>query len=53
MLKTDNVVSAEAENAGLTLQGLGITPVRVASVIPSYLVSYRTNGQFSNAGKAA
>ncbi len=53
MLKTDNVVSGDAEKAGLTLEGVGITPVRVASVLPSYMVSYRTNGQFSNAGKAA
>lgn len=53
MLKNDNVVSADAENAGLTLDGLGITPVRVTSILPSYLVSYRINGQFSNAGKAA
>ncbi len=53
MLKTDNLVSGDAEKAGLTLEGVGITPVRVASVLPSYMVSYRTNGQFSNAGKAA
>jgi hypothetical protein len=53
MLKKDNVVSAEAEKNGLTLEGIGITPVRVASILPSYMVQYRTHGQFSNAGKAA
>ena len=53
MLRDDNVVSAEAENAGLTLEGIGMTPVRVSSILPTYMVSYRTNGQFSNAGKAA
>ncbi|WP_320200140.1 complex I NDUFA9 subunit family protein [Agrobacterium sp. rho-13.3] len=53
LLKKDNVVSADAEKAGLTLHGIGITPVSVASVLPSYLVSYRVNGQFKNAGKAA
>lgn len=53
LLKNDNVVSAEAEAAGLTLEGMGLTPVRVASVLPSYLVGYRTHGQFSNTGKAA
>lgn len=53
MLRDDNVVSAESEKAGLTLEGIGMTPVRVASILPTYMVSYRTNGQFSNAGKAA
>lgn len=53
MLKKDNVVCAEAEKNGLTLEGIGITPVRVASVLPSYMVQYRPHGQFSNAGKAA
>ncbi|MBD8686109.1 MULTISPECIES: complex I NDUFA9 subunit family protein [unclassified Rhizobium] len=53
MLRDDNVVSAEAEKAGLTLEGIGMTPVRVSSILPTYMVSYRTNGQFSNAGKAA
>jgi uncharacterized protein YbjT (DUF2867 family) len=53
LLKRDNVVSAEAEKSGLTLEAMGITPVRVASVLPSYMVHYRTHGQFSNAGKAA
>lgn len=53
MLRDDNVVSAEADKAGLTLEGIGMTPVRVSSILPTYMVSYRTNGQFSNAGKAA
>ena len=53
LLKKDNVVSADAEKAGLTLEGMGIAPVRVSSVLASYLVSYRPHGQFSNAGKAA
>jgi NADH dehydrogenase len=53
MLKKDNIVSADAEKNGLTLEGIGITPVRVASVLPSYMVQYRQHGQFANAGKAA
>ncbi|NTJ44281.1 complex I NDUFA9 subunit family protein [Agrobacterium larrymoorei] len=53
MLRHDNIVSSEAEKSGLTLAGIGIMPVRVASVLPSYMVSYRTNGQFSHTGKAA
>lgn len=48
MLKKDNIVSADAEKNGLTLEGIGITPVRVASVLPSYMVQYRQHGQFSN-----
>ena len=53
LLKTDNVVSAAAIQSGLTLEGMGVTPVRVASILPSYMVQYRVNGQFSKTGKAA
>lgn len=53
LLKTDNVVSAASVQNGLTLEGMGITPVRVASILPSYMVQYRVNGQFSKTGKAA
>lgn len=52
-LKTDNVVSETAIAAGLTLDGLGIQATNVASVLPTYMVSYRVSGQFNNAGKAA
>jgi uncharacterized protein YbjT (DUF2867 family) len=53
LLKRDNVVSAEAEAEGRTLQGLGIAPTMPASVLDSYLVQYRPHGQYTGSGKAA
>jgi hypothetical protein len=53
LLKSDNVVSTEAEKGGHTLQTLGIKPVSVDAVLPTYMVRYREHGQFSKAGKAA
>jgi uncharacterized protein YbjT (DUF2867 family) len=47
LLQTDNVVSDAAINAGRTLEGLGIEPVAVASVVPDYLEQFRPRGQFS------
>jgi NADH dehydrogenase len=47
MLETDNVVSEEARRAGRTLEGLGIEPVAIKSVVPEYLEQYRPRGQFS------
>jgi NADH dehydrogenase len=47
MLETDNVVSKEAKRANYTLQGLGIEPIAVASVVPDYLAQFRPRGQFS------
>jgi NADH dehydrogenase len=46
-LRTDNVVSAEAEREGRTLAGLGIMPTDMGSVLPSYLWRFRKAGQFS------
>jgi uncharacterized protein YbjT (DUF2867 family) len=46
-LKSPNVVSSAAESEGRTLQGLGITPRTVASVVPSYLYRFRKAGQFT------
>jgi uncharacterized protein YbjT (DUF2867 family) len=46
MLKSDNVVSDAAKAAGLTLDGLGITPESVESVVPTYLYRFRRAGQF-------
>ncbi len=46
MLKTDNVVSDSAESEGRTLNGLGITPQSIGSVLPNYMVRYRKHGQF-------
>lgn len=53
LLKVDNVVSAEAEKDGRTLKGLGITPALASAILPSYLVHFRPEGQFTGAGKAA
>lgn len=47
LLESDNVVSDAAIKAKRTLEGLGIEPVAVASVVPDYLEQYRPRGQFS------
>jgi NADH dehydrogenase len=49
LLERDNVVSAEAEREGRTLQGLGISPTALAAVLPSYLGRFRKAGQFTRA----
>jgi NADH dehydrogenase len=46
LLKSDNVVSAPAREQGRTLEGLGIIPNSVASVVPDYLWRFRKTGQF-------
>lgn len=46
MLEVDNVVSAAAQAAGRTLQGLGIAPHAMESVVPTYLYRFRKTGQF-------
>jgi len=45
-LKADNVVSATAEAERRTLRGLGIEPVAMATIVPSYLWRFRKTGQF-------
>lgn len=47
LLKTDNVVSAEAEKAGHTFASLGIQPQATAAILPTYLWQYRPAGQFT------
>jgi NADH dehydrogenase len=46
LLKQDNVVSAEALREGRTLAGLGINPVAITSIVPTYLWRFRKTGQF-------
>jgi NADH dehydrogenase len=46
MLKADNVVSADADRDGRTLRGLGIEPVAMESIVPTYLWRFRKTGQF-------
>jgi NADH dehydrogenase len=53
LLKSDNVVSGAAMAEGRTLQGIGIEPTLAAAILPSYLVRYRPEGQFSRSGSAA
>lgn len=46
LLQSDNVVSDTAKTAGLTLEGLGITPDSLEAVAPQYLWMFRPQGQF-------
>jgi uncharacterized protein YbjT (DUF2867 family) len=48
LLRVDNVVSAAAKAAGLTLEGLGIVPDSLEAVAPQYLWRFRKSGQFAN-----
>ncbi|MDH6230860.1 uncharacterized protein YbjT (DUF2867 family) [Mesorhizobium soli] len=51
-LKSDNVVSAEAEREGRTFAGVGIYPQSTGTILPSYLWRYRAAGQFSRNSEA-
>jgi NADH dehydrogenase len=53
LLKTDNVVSEAAKKEGRTLEGLGIKPTLADAILPSYLVRYRPEGQFTQPDKAS
>lgn len=46
LLERDNVVSDAAKAAGLTLEGLGITPDSLQTIAPQYLWRFRAAGQF-------
>ena len=46
LLRVDNVVSDAAKAAGLTLQGLGITPDSLEAIAEQYLWRFRAAGQF-------
>ena len=46
LLRYDNVVSDAAKIEGRNLEGLGIVPHAVASIVPSYLWRFRKAGQF-------
>jgi NADH dehydrogenase len=48
LLKGDNVVSDAAEREGRTLTDLGVDPVDMAVVVPSYLWRFRKTGQFKD-----
>jgi len=53
LLKSDNVVSAEATTDKRTLAGIGIAPTNVEAILPTYLSRYRPHGQYSGAGSEA
>jgi uncharacterized protein YbjT (DUF2867 family) len=46
LLKSDNLVSNAAKSAGLTLEGLAITPDSLEAIAPQYLWRFRPAGQF-------
>jgi NADH dehydrogenase len=46
LLRVDNVVSDTTKAAGLTLEGLGITPDSLEAIAPQYLWRFRAAGQF-------
>lgn len=46
--KQDNIVSEAAEAEGRTLEGLGIRPQTIETILPSYLWRFRVQGQYSS-----
>jgi uncharacterized protein YbjT (DUF2867 family) len=46
LLKRDNVVSEQAKRERHTLKDLGIDPVAIEAIVPSYLWRFRKSGQF-------
>ncbi|MEO0498366.1 MAG: complex I NDUFA9 subunit family protein [Pseudomonadota bacterium] len=48
MLKTDNIVSADAKAENRTLSDLGVSATSLASVLPNYLYVYRDKGQYAD-----
>ena len=46
LLAVDNVVSPEAIAEQRTLEGLGIHPEAIESIVPAYLTRFRKAGQF-------
>lgn len=47
LLKSDNVVSPQAQQEARDLPGLGITPSSIQGIVPSYLYRFRKAGQFT------
>jgi len=46
LLRSDNVVSPEAQREGRVLPALGIEPATIEAIVPSYLWRFRKTGQF-------
>ena len=53
LLRSDNVVSDAARSEGRTLEAIGIEPILAEAILPSYLVRYRHQGQFTRIDKTA
>lgn len=53
LLRSDNVVSDAARSEGRTFEAIGIEPILVEAILPSYLVRYRQQGQFTRIDKTA
>jgi uncharacterized protein YbjT (DUF2867 family) len=49
LLRGDAIVSEEARREGRTLEALGIEPLAMAAIVPSYLWRFRKTGQFKGA----
>ncbi len=49
LLRRDNVVSEAARREGRTLEALGVEPVAIGAIVPSYLWRFRRTGQFKRA----
>ena len=47
LLKSDNVVSLDAQNEKRDLPGLGIMPRSFRTIVPTYLYRFRKEGQFT------
>jgi hypothetical protein len=47
LLRRDVTVSDQAKREGRTLEALGIDPVAMATIVPSYLWRFRKAGQFN------
>jgi len=47
LLANDNIVSEDAKAHDLTLEGMGLSPTAMETVLPGYLVQYKTSGEFS------
>jgi NADH dehydrogenase len=47
MLRRDTVVSEAARHDRRTLEGLGITPEGIETLLPAYLYRYRRSGQYA------
>ena len=50
LLRSDNIVSSNAQAEGRDFTGLGITPSALESIVPSYLWRFRKTGQFKVRG---